>query len=68
MIAKENNIGTLKSLKKQNKPDTEGDHIEEFLNESRLEKEANTSSYVYRDNKLYVHYITNLGKYFSIEV
>ena len=39
MIAKENNIGTLKSLKKQNKPDTEDELIKELLNESRLEVE-----------------------------
>ena len=37
LIAKDNNVETLKSSKKQNKADTEGEPIEEFLNETRLE-------------------------------
>ena len=39
LVTKDNNIQTIKSFEKQNKPDTEGDCIEEFLNESRLEVE-----------------------------
>ena len=36
LVINDNKIEILNSFKKQNKPNTEGDHSEEFLNESRL--------------------------------
>ena len=36
LIAKDNNIKTLKSSKKRNKADTEGETIKKFLNKTRL--------------------------------
>ena len=47
MIAKSNNIETLKYLRKQNKHDTKGESIEELKNKSTIEVEIeeNEESY-----------------------
>ena len=39
LITKDNDVETLKPSKKQNKADTEGEPIAEFLNKTRLEEQ-----------------------------